>query len=57
MPQTTVDQVDLLAEVYRNYIITQGLPSVSADEQDFNELTDSQVKWIEAFIILWDESQ
>ena len=57
MPQTTVDQVDLLAEVYRNYIITQGLPSVSADEQDFNELTDSQVKWIEAFQILWDESQ
>ena len=57
MPQTTVDQVDLLAEVYRNYIITQGLPSVSADEQDFNELTDSQVKWIEAFIIIWDGVQ
>ena len=57
MPQTTVDQVDLLAEVYRNYIITQGLPSVSADEQDFNELTESQRSWIEAFQILWDESQ
>ena len=54
MPQTTVDQVDLLAEVYRNYIITQGLPSVSADEQDFNELTESQRSWIEAFQTLWD---
>ena len=54
MTQTTVDQVDLLAEIYRNYITEQGLPSVSADEQDFNELTDSQVKWIEAFQILWD---
>ena len=57
MPQTTVDSIDLLAEVYRKYTTEQGLPCVSADEQDFNELTDSQVKWIEAFQILWDESQ
>jgi len=57
MTQTTVDQIDLLAEVYRKYTREQGLPFVSADEQDFKELTDSQVKWIEAFIILWDESQ
>ena len=57
MTQTTVDQIDLLAEVYRKYTREQGLPFVSADEQDFKELTDSQIKWIEAFIILWDESQ
>ena len=57
MTQTTVDQIDLLAEVYRKYTREQGLPFVSADEQDFNELTESQVKWIEAFQILWDESQ
>ena len=57
MTQTTVDQVDLLAEVYRKYTTEQGLPCVSADEQDFNELTDSQVKWIEAFIIVWDGVQ
>tara|TARA_B100001094_G_scaffold3019_1_gene2689 strand:- start:260 stop:433 length:174 start_codon:yes stop_codon:yes gene_type:complete len=57
MTQTTVDQIDLLAEVYRKYTREQGLPFVSADEQDFNELTDSQVKWIEAFIIIWDEAQ
>ena len=57
MAQTTVDQIDLLAEVYRKYTREQGLPFVSADEQDFNELTDSQVKWIEAFIIIWDGVQ
>ena len=57
MAQTTVDQIDLLAEVYRKYTREQGLPFVSADEQDFNELTDSQVKWIEAFIIVWDGVQ
>ena len=57
MPQTTVDSIDLLAEVYRKYTTEQGLPCVSADEQDFNELTDSQVKWIEAFIIVWDGVQ
>ena len=57
MTQTTVDQIDLLAEVYRKYTREQGLPFVSADEQDFNELTDSQVKWIEAFIIVWDGVQ
>ena len=56
MLQTTVDQVDLLAEIYRKYITEQGLPSVSADEQDFNELTESQRSWIEAFQILWDEA-
>ena len=54
MAQTTVDSTDLLAEVYRNYITEQGLPPVSADEQDFNQLTDSQRSWIEAFQILWD---
>ena len=54
MAQTTIDSTDLLAEVYRNYITEQGLPPVSADEQDFNQLTDSQRSWIEAFQILWD---
>ena len=57
MTQTTVDQIDLLAEVYRKYTTEQGLPCVSADEQDFNELTASQVKWIEAFQIIWDDAQ
>ena len=55
--ETVVDQIDLLAEIYRNYTTEQGLPSVSADEQDFNELTESQVIWIEAFQTLWDKAQ
>jgi len=57
MAQTTVDQIDLLAEVYRKYTTEQGLPCVSADEQDFNELTESQVIWMEAFQILWEDAE
>ena len=57
MPQTTIDSIDLLAEVYRKYTTEQGLPCLSADEQDFNELTESQRSWIEAFIIVWDGVQ
>ena len=48
------DEIDLLVEVYEKYITEQGLPSVSADEQDFNELTTEQVRWIESFQTLWD---
>ncbi len=48
------DSVDLLCEVYGKYIAQQGLPPVSADEQDKSELTIEQVRWIEAFENLWD---
>ena len=48
------DPVDLLCEVYGKYIAQEKLPSVSADEQDKSELTESQVRWIEAFEELWD---
>ena len=48
------DSVDLLVQVYENYITEQGLPFVSADEQNKSELTDSQVRWIESFENLWD---
>jgi hypothetical protein len=47
------DSIDLLVEVYENYVTEQGLPYISADEQDKSELTDSQVRWIEAFEQLW----
>ena len=60
MTQTIVDQINLLTllvEVYQKYTTEQGLPYVSADEQDFNELTESQVKWIEAFQILWEDAE
>ena len=48
------DEVDLLVQVYEKYLTAQGLPMVSADEQDFNELTTEQVRWIESFQTLWD---
>ena len=48
------DSVDLLCEVYGKYIAQEKLPCVSADEQDKSELTESQVRWIEAFEELWD---
>ena len=55
--ETVVEQIDLLAEIYRKYVTEQGLPSVSADEQDLNQLTESQVVWIEAFQTLWEAAQ
>ena len=48
------DSVDLLVQVYEDYITKQGLPFVSADEQDKSELTIEQVRWIESFEMLWD---
>ncbi len=51
------DEIDLLVQVYENYLTEQGLPYVSADEQDFNEITEDQVIWIEAFQTLWDKAQ
>tara|TARA_B100000214_G_scaffold308437_1_gene239804 strand:- start:271 stop:438 length:168 start_codon:yes stop_codon:yes gene_type:complete len=48
------DSVDLLVDTYEKYLTEQGLPFVSADEQDKSELTDAQVRWIEAFQELWE---
>jgi len=48
------DSVDLLVQVYEDYVTKQGLPYVSADEQDKSELTIEQVRWIESFENLWD---
>lgn len=48
------DEIDLLVQVYENYVTDQGLPFVSADEQDKSELTIEQVRWIESFENLWD---
>ena len=48
------DEVDLLVEVYENYLTEQRLPMVSADEQNKSELTIEQVRWIESFETLWD---
>ena len=56
-PMKVFDEIDLLVQVYENYLSEQGLPYVSADEQDFNEITEDQVIWIEAFQTLWDKAQ
>ena len=48
------DSVDLLVDTYEKYLTEQGLPYVSADEQDLSELTTDQVRWIESFEQLWD---
>ena len=56
-PMQVFDEIDLLVQVYENYLTEQGLPYVSADEQDFNEITEDQVIWIEAFQTLWDKAQ
>ena len=56
-PMQVFDEIDLLVQIYENYLSEQGLPYVSADEQDFNEITEDQVIWIEAFQILWDKAQ
>ena len=51
------DEIDLLVQVYENYLSEQGLPYVSADEQNKSELTIEQVRWIESFQTLWDLAQ
>ena len=48
------DEIDLLVQVYENYLTEQGPPYVSADEQNKSELTSEQVTWIESFETLWD---
>ena len=48
------DPTDFLVALYDDYCRVNKLPLVSADEQDFSELTAKQIEWIESFIIIWD---
>ena len=36
---TVLDGIDFLQEVYADYVVKHKLPMVSADEQDWNELS------------------
>tara|TARA_E500000331_G_C16864556_1_gene543421 strand:- start:193 stop:387 length:195 start_codon:yes stop_codon:yes gene_type:complete len=54
---TTLDGLGFLCEVYQDYCKKHSLPLVSADEQDWNELTPSQRVWIQQFQLLWDAEQ
>ncbi len=54
---TVLDGIGFLCEVSQDYCRLHNLPFVSADEQDWNELTQSQRVWIEQFQLLWDAEQ
>ena len=56
-PETVLDGIGFLCEVYQDYCKKHSLPLVSADEQDWNELTPSQRVWIQQFQLLWDAEQ
>ena len=56
MSDQTTNSVDLLVEVYEDYINKHGLPCVSSDEQDVEHITE-HLKWMKAFEVLWDEAQ
>lgn len=55
--ETVLDGLGFLCEVYADYVVKHKLPMVSADEQDWNELTPSERVWIEQFQILWEAEQ
>jgi len=55
--ETVLDGLGFLCEVYQDYCKKHSLPFVSADEQDWNELTPSQRVWIQQFQLLWDAEQ
>lgn len=52
-----LDGIGFLCEVYQDYCKLHNLPNVSADEQDYDELTPSQRVWMQQFITLWDTEQ
>ena len=53
-PNLDIDPTDFLVALYDDYCRHHKLPLVSADEQDFSEMTAKQIEWIESFIIIWD---
>ena len=57
IPNNQYDAIAFLCDVYSDYCNKHNLPKVSADEQDFGELTQRQVLWIEHFIDVWDAVQ
>jgi hypothetical protein len=48
---------DLLADTYKKWTEEQGLPSVSADEQDGSTTSEFQDAYLSRFIELWDVIQ
>jgi hypothetical protein len=48
------DMTDYLSSAYQLWSDAEGLPQLSADEHDTNNLTHDQRTYLEAFIKLWD---
>tara|TARA_Y100000114_G_C11548030_1_gene225827 strand:+ start:132 stop:350 length:219 start_codon:yes stop_codon:yes gene_type:complete len=49
--------INKLTEVYIKWCNDFNIPNVSADEQNRDNLTDEQKKWLDDFIIKWDNQQ
>jgi hypothetical protein len=49
--------IDQLTREYQQWCEQQGLPFVSTDEQDFEELTDTQRDWIMRFNARWEDAE
>ena len=54
IPNNQYDAIAFLCDVYQDYCKKHDLPKVSADEQDFDELTERQQLWISEFISVWN---
>ena len=52
-----LDSIDFLTVVYEDFCYKFNLPHVSADEQDYNELSQFEQDWLKQFILIWDASQ
>jgi hypothetical protein len=46
----------LVAE-YQAFLASEGLPSLSADEQDLEQCTREQAAWLRDFIDRWDRAE
>jgi hypothetical protein len=49
--------INQLTEVYIKWCNDFNIPNVSAEEQNRDNLTNEQKKWLDDFIIKWDNQQ
>ena len=49
--------INQLREVYIKWCNDFNIPNVSAEEQNRDNLTNEQKKWLDDFIIKWDNQQ
>ena len=51
--KTKVDSVELLVDLYEDHMLKYNLPS---EDQCITEFIEEQLKWINAFQILWEKA-